>query len=78
MQENNGNFGFSAEETRLRQRLIEMGIRQTDVANKTGIHIADVSNVIRGRSKSPRYVEEVYKFLGLDLPKEAVEQKVGS
>ena len=70
MRENDGSFGFSAEETRLRQRLIKMGIRQTDVANKTGIHIADVSNVIRQRSKLPRYIEEVYKFLGLAMPVE--------
>ena len=68
MQENKKTFGFGEEETRLRQRLIQMGIRQTHVANSLGIHLTDVSNVIRGRSKSPRYIEEVYKFLGLDMP----------
>ena len=64
----NGNTqaGFGDEERRLRHRLIEMGIRQKDVAAATGIHLNDVSNVIRGRSRSPRYVAEVYRFLGLE------------
>ena len=60
--------GFSEEEKRLRQRMIEMGIRQIDVANALGIHLADVSNVIREKSRSPRYIAEVYKFLGLEMP----------
>jgi len=65
------SLGFSEEERRLRQRLIELGVRQADVANALGIHITDVSNVIRGKSRSPRYVAEVYKYLGLNMPTEA-------
>ena len=62
------NAGFSEEERRLRSRLIEMGIRQKNVAEATGIHINDISNVIRGRSRSPRYVAEVYRYLGMEMP----------
>ena len=62
------SVGFGAEEKRLRQRMIEMGIRQKNIAEDTGIHINDVSNVIRGRSKSPRYIAEVYKYLELKMP----------
>jgi transcriptional regulator with XRE-family HTH domain len=58
--------GFTDEERRLRMRMIDMGIRQRNIADELGIHINDVSNVIRGRSRSPRYVAEVYKFLGLE------------
>jgi len=64
------NKGFCEEEKRMRSRMIEMGIRQNDIANATGIIIQDVSNVIRQRSKSPRYVAEVYKFLNLESPSE--------
>ena len=60
--------GFSEEERRLRMRLIEMGKLQSDIANETGIHLNDISNVIRGRSRSPRYVAEVYRYLGLEKP----------
>ena len=60
--------GFGEDERRLRQRMIELGIRQTDVAKALGICLADVSNVIRERSRSPRYVAEVYKYLGLEMP----------
>lgn len=60
--------GFGEEERRLRQRMIEMGIRQTDIAKATGIIIQDVSHVIRGSSRSPRYVAEVYRYLGLEQP----------
>ena len=65
------SIGFSEEERRLRKRLIELGVRQADVANALGIYITDVSNVIRGKSRSPRYVAEVYKYLGLNMPTEA-------
>jgi plasmid maintenance system antidote protein VapI len=47
---------------------LEMGIRQKDVANATGIHLNDISNVVRGRSRSPRYIAEFYKFIGLEMP----------
>jgi len=60
--------GFSEEERRLRQKMIEMNIRQKNIADQTGIHINDISNVIRGRSRSPRYIAEVYNYLGLEMP----------
>jgi len=60
--------GFGDEERRLRQRMIEMGVRQTDIAASIGITIQDVSHVIRGSSRSPKYIAEVYKYLGLTQP----------
>jgi hypothetical protein len=60
--------GFSDEERRLRMRMIQMGVRQKNIASDTGIHINDISNVIRGRSRSPRYVAEVYRYLELEQP----------
>ena len=60
--------GFTEEETRIRQRLLEMGIRQINVAEALGLHVRDISAVVRGKSRSPRYVAEVYKFLGLEMP----------
>ena len=65
---NINSAGFSDEERRLRNRLIELNIRQKHVAATLGIHINDVSNVIRGRSRSPRYIVEVYRCLGLEPP----------
>lgn len=63
-----GSGGFAPEEKRLRKRLIELGLMQKDVAHSLGISTQDVSMVIRGRSKSPSYVAEVYKFLGMEMP----------
>ena len=62
--------GFSDEERRLRHRIIELGIHQTDVAKALGINLSDVSHVVRGSSRSPRYVAEVYKYLGLEMPEQ--------
>lgn len=62
--------GFSEQERLLRKKMIDMNIRQKDIAKATGIHINDISNVIRGRSRSPRYVAEVYKYLGFEPPEE--------
>ena len=59
---------ISDEEKRIKLRLIDMGLRQTDVARIIGIARADVCAVVRGVSRSPRYAEEVYKFLGLQMP----------
>jgi len=70
---NIGN-GFSEEEKRLRSKMIKMGIRQKDIAESTGIIIQDVSQVIRGRSRSPRYVAEVYKYLGLEFPEKSDDE----
>lgn len=67
--------GFGEEERRLRMRMIEMGIRQRDIASATGIHINDVSSVVRGKSRSPRYIAEVYRFLELEQPETAVKQE---
>ena len=60
--------GYSDEERRLRQRMFDMGVKQTDIANAINIHRNDVSAVIRGKSRSPRYIAEVYKCLGLKMP----------
>ena len=68
MPKNAYHAGFGEEERRLRKRMIEMNIRQKDVASALGIHVANVSSVIRGCSQSPRYIAEVYKYLGLDMP----------
>ena len=68
--------GFSEEEHRIRQRLIEMGIRQKNVAEAIGIHIKDVSAVVRQCSRSPRYVAEVYKYLGLTMPPNDTGDKI--
>ena len=62
--------GFSPEERRLRKRMIEMGIRQKDIADDLGIHIQNVSNVIRQQSRHPRYIAEVYNYMGLEQPSE--------
>jgi len=57
---------FDDEERRLRVRMMEMNVRQIDVAAKTGISKQDVNHVIRGKSRSPRYIAEIYKYLGLE------------
>jgi len=68
--------GFSDEERRIRIRMVEMGIRHKDIARNLGIHIRDVSAVVRGVSRSPRYVAEVYKFLGLEMLDESKPQLI--
>lgn len=65
--------GFSREEQRLRVRLIEKGLKQRDVADALGIAKQDVSMVVCGRSTCPRYVEAVYAYLGLDIPKDSAK-----
>ena len=60
--------GFTDEERRLRKRILEMGINQKKVAEAIGLQLSDVSKVVRGRCKSPHYVAEVYRFLGLNMP----------
>jgi len=62
------SMGFGEEERRLRQRMLELGVKQTDIANTLNIQRQDVSAVVRGISRSPRYVAEVYKYLGLNVP----------
>ena len=61
---------FSEEERRLKHKMLEMGVRQTDVAKALGIDLSDVCHVVRGSSRSPRYVAEVYKYLGLKMPEQ--------
>ena len=60
--------GFSEEERRIRKRILELGINQKKVAEVIGLQIRDVSEVVRGRSRTPHYIAEVYKFLGLEMP----------
>lgn len=62
--------GFSQEEKRIRRRILDLGIKQKDIANELGISQQDVSMAIRGKSTCPRYVEAVYAYLKLDMPKE--------
>jgi len=61
---------WSEEERKLRLRIVEMGYKHYEVAEKVGISPQDFSNVVSGKSRSPRYVYEVYRFLGLanELP----------
>ena len=61
-------LGFTEEERRLRVRMAERGLRMRDIAAEIGVFPQDVTNVVRGRSKSPKYIAEVYKFLDLELP----------
>ena len=60
------NTGFTDEERRIRIRMAKLGVRVKDIASGTGITRQDISMVVRGKSKSPRYIAEVYKFLDLD------------
>ena len=60
---------LSEEERRLKIRILEMGIRQCDIAKAIGIADSDVTKVIRGRSQSPGYIAKVYAYLGLEIPK---------
>ena len=62
--------GFSDEERRIRVRMAERGLKVKFIASQIGIASQDVTNVIRGRSKSPRYIAEVYKYIGLEMPEE--------
>ena len=60
--------GFTEEEKRLRVRMAEKGLRVKDIAAHCGIRSQDVTAVIRGKSRSPRYVAKVYAHLGLEIP----------
>lgn len=60
--------GFTDEERRLRVRMLEMGLRQKDLADALGLPRQNVLAVIRGYSLCPLYVAEVYKYLGLEQP----------
>ena len=62
--------GFTDEERRIRVRKAELGLTVKAIAAAIGIAPQDVTNVIRGRSQSPRYIAEVYKYLGLERPVE--------
>ena len=53
---------------------IPYGIAIKNIADSLGIARQDITNVIRGRSKSPRYIAEVYKFLGLKMPEEGYNE----
>ena len=56
---------YTEEERKLRLRMAERGLKVNDIAEAVGIHRQDVTAVLRGRSRSPRYVEAVYNFLGV-------------
>ena len=64
----NTSSGFTDEERRLRVRKAELGLKVKDIAASIGIMPQDVTMVIRGNSKSPRYIAEVHKLLGLEMP----------
>jgi transcriptional regulator with XRE-family HTH domain len=61
-------MGFTDEGRRLRIRKAELDLKNKDIAAAIGITPQDVTNVINCRSKSPRYIAEVYNLLGLDMP----------
>ena len=73
----NTSSGFTDEERRLRVRKAELGLKVKDIAASIGITPQDVTMVIRGNSKSPRYVAEVYKFLGLEMPEASTKNHGG-
>jgi|GEM_PF-2247392 len=70
MPKNEVKSTYSQEEQRIRKRLMALGLRQHEIASALGIGIPDVNHVIRGRSRSPRYVAAVYSYLGLEMPNE--------
>lgn len=61
--------GYSEEERRIKQRLLELGLQQKHVADALKLHVRDVNAVVKQCCRSPRYVKEVYGFLGLEMPK---------
>lgn len=56
------------EERRLRKRMIDMNVKQRDIALATGLYLPDICHVIRQISKKPAYIRDVYNFLGLEIP----------
>lgn len=60
--------GFSEEEKRIRKHMIDRNITQKKIASDLGLARQDVSNVVCGISRSPRYVKSVYDYIGLDVP----------
>ncbi|MCL1974615.1 MAG: hypothetical protein FWG61_00470 [Firmicutes bacterium] len=58
--------GFTEEERRLRIRMLELDFTVDRLAAEIGIRRQDVTAVIIGTSRSPRYVFEVYKRLGIE------------
>lgn len=70
--------GFSEEEKRIRRRILDMGIRQRDIADELGISKQDVSMAISGKSTCPKYVSAVYDYLGLDMPKKDTDTQTSA
>ena len=60
--------GYSEEERRVKQRMLELGILQIHIAESLKMNTRDVNAVVRQRSRSPSHVKKVYELLGLDLP----------
>ena len=56
------------EESRIKIRILELGIRQKDIALALGIAASDVSKVVKCKSNCPKYKSSVYEFLGLSMP----------
>ncbi|MCL1998193.1 MAG: helix-turn-helix domain-containing protein [Turicibacter sp.] len=57
---------FTDEEIKLRRRILDMGYTHSQVAELVGITRQDVSKIVKGKSKCPRYIHAVYKFLGFE------------
>ena len=62
---------FTEEERKVRVALMERGMKQKDLSAALGIAPSDICDVVCQRSLSPRYIEAVYTYLGLDLPEES-------
>ncbi|MCL2357622.1 MAG: hypothetical protein FWC70_10835 [Defluviitaleaceae bacterium] len=61
------------EERRIRKRMIDMNVKQRDIALAVGLFPTDVCKVITQTSKTPSYKRDVYNFLGLEMPNESEE-----
>ena len=64
--------GFSEEERRVKQRMLELGILQVHIAESLKMNTRDVNAVVRQRSRSPSHIKKVYEVLGLEMPNEEV------
>jgi transcriptional regulator with XRE-family HTH domain len=50
-------------EKKVRKRMIDIGVTQTQMANITGIPRNRVNDALRGRREGRRYVQQILDFL---------------
>lgn len=61
---------YTEDEKQVRKRLIDRSLTQSQIARALGLTRQDVSNVICGICRSPRYVKMVYDFVELEVPED--------